>query len=35
MLEYASVIKFKNKYIMLYNGNQFGKTGFGFAESKI
>ena len=35
MLEYASVIKFNNKYTMLYNGNQFGKTGFGYAELKI
>ena len=32
MLEYASVTKHKNTYIMLYNGNDFGKTGFGYAE---
>lgn len=31
MLEYASVIKYNNKYFMLYNGNGFGKTGFGYA----
>ena len=31
MLEYASVKKFDNKYYMLYNGNNFGKTGFGYA----
>lgn len=32
MLEYASVTKVANKYYMLYNGNAFGKTGFGYAE---
>lgn len=31
MLEYASVKRFHNKYYMIYNGNNFGKTGFGFA----
>ena len=31
MLEYASVIEDKGKYYMLYNGNAFGKTGFGYA----
>ena len=31
MLEYASVTKFNNKYYLLYNGNKFGKTGFGYA----
>lgn len=31
MLEYASVKKFKNRYYMIYNGNEFGKTGFGYA----
>lgn len=31
MLEYASVLKFNKKYYMLYNGNKFGKTGFGYA----
>ena len=31
MLEYASVKKYKNKYYMIYNGNGFGKTGFGYA----
>lgn len=31
MLEYASVTKDKNKYYMLYNGNNFGKDGFGYA----
>lgn len=31
MLEYASVKKYKDKYYMLYNGNEFGKTGFGYA----
>lgn len=32
MLAYASVIKQNNIYYMLYNGNYFGKTGFGYAE---
>lgn len=32
MIAYASVIKQNNIYYMLYNGNNFGKTGFGFAE---
>ena len=31
MLEYASVKKVDNKYYMIYNGNEFGKTGFGYA----
>lgn len=31
MLEYASVKRFNNKLYMLYNGNGFGKTGFGYA----
>lgn len=31
MQEYASVKKFDNRYYMLYNGNSFGKTGFGYA----
>jgi hypothetical protein len=33
MIEYASVLKDKENYHMLYNGNQFGKTGFGYAIS--
>jgi len=32
MLAYASVIKQNNIYYMLYNGNDFGKSGFGLAE---
>lgn len=31
MQEYASVKKHDGKYYMLYNGNEFGKTGFGYA----
>ncbi|MGN0017457.1 MAG: hypothetical protein ACI37S_00260 [Candidatus Gastranaerophilaceae bacterium] len=31
MIEYCSVIKHDNKYFMFYNGNGFGKTGFGYA----
>ena len=34
MLEYASVLKDNNKYYMLYNGNNFGKDGFGYAVSE-
>ena len=32
MICYSSVIKVKDKTYMFYNGNQFGKTGFGYAE---
>lgn len=35
MLEYASVKRFGNKYFMLYNGNAFGKTGFGYAVEEL
>lgn len=35
MLEYASVMKHDEKYIMLYNGNEFGKAGFGYAELNL
>jgi hypothetical protein len=35
MIEYASVIKWEGYYHMLYNGNDFGKTGFGYATKKI
>jgi hypothetical protein len=32
MKEYASVIEYKNKLIMFYNGNNFGAEGIGIAE---
>lgn len=32
MICYSSVVNMKDKYYMLYNGNGFGKTGFGWAE---
>ena len=35
MLCYATVIKHDGYYYMLYNGNEFGKTGFGYAIQKI
>jgi hypothetical protein len=35
MMEYASVLKHDGYYYMLYNGNEFGKTGFGYAMKKI
>lgn len=34
MIAYASVIKQNGCYYMLYNGNNFGKTGFGYAVFK-
>ncbi|MNO66042.1 hypothetical protein D3C76_568220 [compost metagenome] len=30
-IAYPYVIKIRNKYVMLYNGNGFGKSGFGYA----
>ena len=33
MTAYATVLKSNNTYFMLYNGNNFGKTGFGYAVS--
>lgn len=32
MICYPHIIKAKNKYYMFYNGNGFGKSGFGYAE---
>jgi len=34
MLEYASVKRVDDTYYMIYNGNAFGKTGFGYAIEK-
>ena len=34
MIEYASVVKHKNEYIMFYNGNNYGFDGIGLAISK-
>jgi hypothetical protein len=34
MITYPHVIKVKNKLLMFYNGNGFGKTGIGYAEIK-
>jgi hypothetical protein len=34
MLAYAAVTKYNDTYYMLYNGNNFGKTGFGYAVHK-
>ena len=33
MQTYANVLKEKDKYIMFYNGNGFGQSGIGYAES--
>jgi predicted GH43/DUF377 family glycosyl hydrolase len=35
MMAYPSVIKLKDKIIMIYNGNDFGSGGFGYAELKF
>ena len=32
MVAYPYVIRFNDKYWMFYNGNGFGKSGFGYAE---
>ncbi len=32
MICYPHIVKVKDKYIMFYNGNGFGKSGFGYAE---
>jgi predicted GH43/DUF377 family glycosyl hydrolase len=32
MLAYASVVRHKEKVYMFYNGNNYGETGFGYAE---
>jgi sucrose-6-phosphate hydrolase SacC (GH32 family) len=34
MMAYPSVLKIKDKIIMVYNGNDFGAGGFGYAELK-
>jgi len=34
MIEYASIFQFKDTKYMFYNGNGFGKSGFGLAVSK-
>jgi hypothetical protein len=34
MVEYPHVFKFDNHIYMLYNGNGFGETGFGYAILK-
>lgn len=35
MICYPNIIKVNKKYIMFYNGNGFGKEGFGYAELEI
>ncbi len=35
MICYPHIVKVNNKYIMLYNGNGFGKSGFGYAILEI
>jgi hypothetical protein len=34
MICYSSIVKYKEKVYMFYNGNEFRKTGFGYAELK-
>jgi hypothetical protein len=33
-LSYPSLLRYKDKTYMFYNGNEMGKTGFGYAELK-
>lgn len=35
MLVYANVLREKDKYVMFYNGNGFGKSGIGYAISLL
>ncbi len=35
MIEYPHIIKVKDRYVMFYCGNHFGKDGFGYAELEI
>jgi predicted GH43/DUF377 family glycosyl hydrolase len=35
MIEYCSIFEYRGQEIMLYNGNGFGKTGFGYAVRDI
>ena len=35
MIEYPHVIKVKGQYLMFYNGNDFGKSGFGYATANF
>lgn len=35
MISYPFVINFKNELYLFYNGNGFGKTGFGYATSQL
>ena len=35
MVAYPEVFEFNGKLIMLYNGNGFGESGFGYAESVL
>lgn len=32
MIAYPAIVKVGERYLMFYNGNSFGKTGFGYAE---
>ena len=34
MISYPYIVQYGKKYFLFYNGNGFGKTGFGFAESE-
>ena len=31
MISYPSIVKYKDKVYMFYNGNDYGKDGFGYA----
>ncbi len=31
--EYSTILQFKDKFVMFYNGNNYGKDGIGYAVS--
>jgi hypothetical protein len=35
MIAYPAVIRVRDSYYMFYNGNSFGKEGFGYAKLKL
>jgi hypothetical protein len=34
MIEYPFVFRHRDRWIMLYNGNDYGRSGFGMASSE-
>ena len=35
MICYPNILKVNEKYLLFYNGNGFGKSGFGYAELEV